>query len=119
MPDIHQDLMYFYEDFSAEDLDESLVGRKGLSLFRLKDIDVPVPDFFVISSNVYVDFIAKTFGNQIDLYLKEKKLPDPFDIAKMIDNCDFDIDIQEELLKNYTKLSGFSDAWISVRSSVV
>ena len=38
--------VYFYEDINSTDVEESLVGRKGLSLFLLKDYDVPVPPFF-------------------------------------------------------------------------
>ena len=48
--------VFFFEDYSAKELNENRLGRKGLSLFKLKDMDVPVPEFFVVSSDVFVDF---------------------------------------------------------------
>lgn len=112
-------LTYFYEDFSAKDLDESLVGRKGMSLFQLKDIDVPVPPFFVLSPLVFDDLIYRAFGEEIEKYLKQKKLPDPIDVEKLLSQTDFSTEVEEELFKLYAKLSGFNDAWVAVRSSVV
>ncbi len=44
--------IFFFEDYSAKELNENRLGRKGLSLFKLKDMDVPVPEFFVVSSDV-------------------------------------------------------------------
>ena len=41
--------VYFWEDYAFTKLQESSVGRKGLSLFELKDMDIPIPDFFVVS----------------------------------------------------------------------
>ncbi len=119
MPDFQQRKIYFSEDFSSDSLNESTVGRKGLSIFKLKDIDVPVPNFFVVSSEVYSNFIYSAFGGKIDSYLKEKTLPNPEEVKKIIFSSKFSDDFEEELLKFYAKLSGFSDAWVSVRSSVV
>jgi phosphoenolpyruvate synthase/pyruvate phosphate dikinase len=119
MQDLQQKMIYFHENFSAKDVDESLVGRKGLSLFSLKDVDVPVAPFFVISPLLYNDLIYKAFANRISFYLKEKKLPDPLDIKGIIHETEFSPEAQEELLKSYAKLSGFSRAWVAVRSSVV
>ncbi len=110
---------YFYEDFSAKDLDESVVGRKGMSLFRLKDADVPVPPFFVVSPAVFDALIYNAFGNDIEKYLKEKNFPDPLDVEKILLRTNFPPDVEEELFKEYAKLSGFNDAWVAIRSSVV
>lgn len=110
---------YFYEDFSAKDLDESVVGRKGISLFKLKDADVPVPPFFVVSPTVFDGLIYNAFGQDLEKYLKEKNLPDPIDVEKILFRTDLPADIEEELFKAYAKLSGFNDAWVAVRSSVV
>ncbi len=110
---------YFFEDFSAKDLDESVVGRKGMSLFKLKDADVPVPPFFVVSPTVFDGLIYNAFGQDLEKYLKEKNLPDPIDVEKILFRTDFPADIEEELFKSYAKLSGFNDSWVAVRSSVV
>lgn len=112
-------LTYFYEDFSAKDLDESVVGRKAMSLFQLKDIDVPVPPFFALSPLVFDDLIYRAFGEEIEKYLKQKKIPDPIDVEKLLHQTDFSSEVEEELFKLYAKLSGFNDAWVAVRSSVV
>ncbi len=111
--------VYFYEAHAAKDLNESVVGRKGMSLFELKDKDVPVPSFFVISPLIYEDIVFKAFGDSIEKYLKEKKLPDPLDVEKVLMKATFTAEVEEELFKAYAKLSGFNDAWVAVRSSVV
>jgi len=111
--------VYFYEDFSSKDLDESVVGRKGMSLFRLKDADVPVPPFFVVSPTVFDDLIYNAFGDGIEKYLKQKNIPDPIDVEKLLFSTEFGAAIEEELFKAYAKLSGFNDAWVAVRSSVI
>ncbi len=110
---------YFFEDFSSKDLNESVVGRKGMSLFKLKDIDVPVPPFFVVSPTVFDDLIFQAFGQEIENYLREKRAPDPVDVEKMLFKSDLTTEVEEELFKSYAKLSGFNDAWVAVRSSVV
>lgn len=111
--------IYFFEDFSAKDLDESLVGRKGMSLFQLKDADVPVPPFFATSPLVFDDLIFKAFGDKVEEYVKKTSLPDPIDVEKLLMDSDFSTDVEEEIFKAYAKLSGFSDAWVAVRSSVI
>lgn len=119
-PDVYgNNSIYFYESYSSKDVNESLVGRKGLSLFKLRDMDIPVPHFFVISPIVYNDLVFRTFENKIEKYIKENSLPDPMDIEKIILQTKFPAQFEEELLRAYTKLSGFSDAWVAVRSSVV
>jgi len=119
MPGIQEKDIFFYEDFSSKDVNESSVGRKGLSLFKLKDVDVPVPSFFVVSAGVFTSLVYSALGSKLDNYLKEKKLPDPLQIRDAIFQTEISPEIQEEILKAYARLSGFSDAWVSVRSSVV
>lgn len=64
----------FFEDYSSKDLKKAQIGRKGLSLFRLKDMDVPVPDFFVISGDVFTKFCFEILDeNKKKLLLKNKK----------------------------------------------
>lgn len=113
------DNVYYYEDYLAKNLTELNVGRKGLSLFETKDMDVPVPPFFVISPDVYKDIIFKAFDKNIVMLLESNHLPDPKQMAELVLKSRFDLISQEEILRNYSRLSGFSDAWVSVRSSVV
>ena len=111
--------VFFFEDYSAKELNENKVGRKGLSLFKLKDMDVPVPEFFVVSSDVFVEHSLKVFKGNKEKLLGKGKNPEAFEIESMMVNEILDKVAQEEILSAYTRLSGFTDAWVSVRSSVV
>ncbi len=111
---VKKDSKFFLdEDFTSSDVSEDIVGRKGVSLFNLQDLDVPVPPFFVISSSVFTQYIA----NNLD----KKMSPDTAlsDLQKKIREGDFDAEIKNELLTSYSRLSGFTDAWVAVRSSIV
>ena len=111
--------VFFFEDYSAKELNENKVGRKGLTLFKLKDMDVPVPEFFVVSSDVFVEHSLKVFKGNKEKLLGKGKNPEAFEIESMMVNEILDKEAQEEILSAYTRLSGFTDAWVSVRSSVV
>lgn len=111
--------IFHFEDTSSKDVNENIVGRKGLSLFKLQDIDIPIPDFFVISSEVISDLIEDAFIDNAEKLLANEKNPEGKELKSVILKESFDVDFQEELLKQYTRISGFTDAWVSVRSSVV
>ena len=111
--------VFFYEDYSANDLSENLIGRKGYSLFKLKDMDVPVPEFFVISSKLYSDFCFSALNIGEKKLLENKKNPEGDEVEDVFVKTDFLKEAEEEILSGYTRLSGFTDAWVSVRSSVV
>ncbi|MGI6484489.1 MAG: PEP/pyruvate-binding domain-containing protein [Candidatus Dojkabacteria bacterium] len=111
--------VYFFEDYSAKELNEDKIGRKGLSLFRLKDMDVPVPEFFVVSSEVFVKHALKVFKNSKGKLLAKGKNPEAREVEAVMLGESFEKSVQEEILSAYTRLSGFTDAWVSVRSSVV
>lgn len=111
--------VYFHEDHSSKEVREDTVGRKGMSLFKLRDMDVPIPDFFVISPNVYRDFLFSAFDRKLGKLLEKVKDPDVKELEKMILSTDFDDMVRDDLIKAYSRLSGFSNAWVAVRSSVV
>lgn len=111
--------VYFWEDHTFTKLRESTVGRKGLSLFELKDMDIPIPDFFVISSLVFDKVVSHTLQREASTLIVKDKNPDEDAVSKAILKTEFDDDILEEILSAYTRVSGFTDAWVSVRSSVV
>ena len=114
-----KDQVFFFEDYSAKDLNENRVGRKGLSLFKLKDMDVPVPEFFVISSDVFVDACLPTLESQEKKLLAKGRNPETEEVEAALQKAEFPKEVEEEILSAYTRLSGFTDAWVSVRSSVV
>ena len=111
--------VYFWEDHNFTKLRESTVGRKGLSLFELKDMDIPIPDFFVISSFVFDRVVSHTLQRESSTLIVKDKNPDEDIVSKAILKTDLDDEIVEEILSAYTRVSGFTDAWVSVRSSVV
>lgn len=111
--------VYFWEDFSAKDLRESAVGRKGLSLFKLKDMDIPVPEFFVISSSVFQDLVYESLERNINKLTAKNKNPEEEEVEKSILKTDLPEELMDEIKSAYTRISGFTDAWVSVRSSVV
>lgn len=112
-------LVYYWEDFQSKNLKESSVGRKGLSLFQLKDMDIPIPEFFVLSSRVYDKFVSQTLLKNSEKLLEGGKNPEDSEVLQSFLKSEFDDEVIEELLSAYTRLSGFTDAWVSVRSSVV
>lgn len=109
--------VFHFEDHSSSEMTEDVVGRKGSSLFRLHDFDIPVPEFFVISSEVFSSFVKRVLTE------KEKELtvrnPEYRDIQNIFSRYDFDEDVQKEISNSYTRISGFTDSWVSVRSSVI
>ena len=111
--------IFFFEDYSARNLTESKVGRKGLSLFHLKDMDVPVPDFFIISGDVFVDVCYPALEESIPKLLSKGRNPETEEVEAVLEKARFSQEQDNEILNAYTRLSGFTDAWVSVRSSVV
>ncbi|MBP5204308.1 hypothetical protein J6Z48_01570 [bacterium] len=109
----------FFEDYSARELREGTVGRKGLSLFRLKGMDVPVPEFFVISGNVFSEFCFNALEGSQEKLLAGGRNPEEREIEELFSKCSLPQEVEEEIASAYARLSGFTDAWVSVRSSVV
>jgi len=110
--------VFHFEDFSPDTLSENKVGRKGYSLFKLHHIDVPVPDFFVLSAEIFREFVNRVFlDKQNDLFKKGKNL-EQRDISIVLNRASLDRDVEEDIIRAYTRISGFTDAWVSVRSSV-
>ena len=114
-----KDQVFFFEDYSIKDLNEIKVGRKGLSLFQLKDMDVPVPEFFVISSDTFVDLCLPVLEEHHKKLLAKGRNPETEEVEAVLLKGEFSKKVEEEILSAYTRLSGFTDAWVSVRSSVV
>lgn len=111
--------VFFYEDYSSTQLSENFVGRKGVSLFKLKDMDVPVPEFFVVSSKLFPEFVFPCLEENEKKLLSNNRNPEGSDVEAAFLKSEFSKEAEEEILSGYTRLSGFTDAWVSVRSSVV
>ena len=68
-----------YQNYSVE-----LVGGKGLNLFRLRNLNIRVPDFAVIDPNVLKDLIPEELKEQNDT-ASIKKFIDELDLSDQID----------------------------------
>ena len=105
--------IFYCEDFEKSWAKEELVGRKGLSLLELRDMDVPVPDFFVINPRVFRDISTRGLERVSDKLLEKGRNPEEDEIYSAISNTAFTREVEDEILSAYTRISGFSDAWVS------
>ncbi len=108
--DLH---VFVDEDFKPNEVSEDIIGRKALSLFKLRHMDVPVPPFMAVSSAIFSQFITDNAVSSI----KSKISAD--ELRKNIQNGQFSEETQAEILGGYARISGFADAWVAVRSSIV
>jgi pyruvate,water dikinase len=82
-------------------------------------MDIPVPEFFVIDSSVYKDIVFESLDRDIDKLTEKKKNPEEEEVEKSILKTNFSDELMDEIRTSYTRISGFTDSWVSVRSSVV
>jgi len=82
-------------------------------------MDIPVPEFFVVSSSVFKDIVFDSLDKDIDKLIAKNRNPEDEEIAKSIQKTKFSEEFIDEIKTSYTRISGFTDAWVSVRSSVV
>lgn len=91
---------------------KQLCGRKGYSLIQISPYDIPIPPYFIITSNVFEIVFSS-------LIQKIKKMTD----KEILSLSDVKINIPKEVIKEieaqYSKISGFSDAWVAIRPSIV
>jgi pyruvate,water dikinase len=111
--------IFYCEDFDKSWAKEELVGRKGLSLLKLRDMDVPVPDFFVISPRVFREVSTRGLERVSQKLLEGGRNPEEDEIENALFKTEFPREVEDSLLSAYTRISGFADAWVSVRSSIV
>ena len=93
--------IFFHEDYASKDLNEALVGRKGYSLFQLRDMDVPVPEFFVIPPKIYKRFLLDAFDGKLANLLGKVKSPDVKELDKLIMKGSFAEGFVDELERPY------------------
>lgn len=112
-------VVYYWEDFTFSKLKESSVGRKGLSLFELKDMDIPIPDFFVVSPVVFDKLVSQSLSRDGETLLEKGRNPNESEVLKSLLKSEYEDSDIHDILSAYTRISGFTDAWVSVRSSVI
>ena len=91
------------------------VGGKAYNLFHLKDIGENVPEFFVLSADIFRSFLGEKleeYRSLLSAYTDSKRE----EILSLIGACDFSVEIKSEVA---AKLSEFFDEgeMVSVRSS--
>ncbi|MBN1373847.1 hypothetical protein JW962_00735 [Candidatus Dojkabacteria bacterium] len=107
-----------YDDITRELVEKynenlySLCGLKGFSIVRISPFDIPVPKYFVITSNVFDIVFSEFLGAIKDTSVKVQ-------VEKPTPNVNLPDEVVTLILKNYARLSGFSDAWVAIRPSIV
>jgi len=104
--------MYLDDDFHLNQVSEDALGRKGYSLFQLRELDVPVPAFFVASASFFSEYIAAVVGTTTDMNSLDA-------VSKKIRQSSLPKELHDEIASGYSRLSGFADSWVAVRSSIV
>ena len=57
--------IFLDEDFTSNGVSEDFIGRKAVSLFKLKDMDVPVPPFIAVSGAIFTEYVAECLRSTI------------------------------------------------------
>ena len=89
-----------------------LCGRKGYSIAQITPFDIPIPDYFILSSNIFeILYMQK---------LVEYRDKDKIDALKIEEpTLSIPDEVVRDINKYYARLSGFSDAWVAIRPSIV
>lgn len=105
--------------------DINLVGGKGANLGELYNLNIPVPNGFIVTSDAYFENLIKSgaqdrlrshlYGLDIEnpTLLQSKALICQEEIKKI----KLDKNLEKKLYKYYRELSGPKDAYVAVRSS--
>jgi phosphoenolpyruvate synthase/pyruvate phosphate dikinase len=101
----HKDILENNISYSEETL-----GRKGLSLALLTKYNLPVPPFFIITTNIFKEFVANISKNSNIATLEE--------LRREVVNTPLPQEYISLIADAYRKMSGFGKAWVAVRSSI-
>lgn len=89
-----------------------LCGRKGYSIAQITPFDIPIPDYFILSSNIFeILFMQKLVEYREKNKTEALKIEDPI--------VTIPEEVTRDIYKYYARLSGFSDAWVAIRPSIV
>jgi len=105
-----------------------LVGGKGANLGELKSINIPVPDGFVVTTEIYTKFIEEAgikkrlkkiidnISNNTFTFDQTRKASE--ELKKIVRETEVSQDIQKMIIKSYQKLCSKEKAiGVAVRSS--
>jgi len=113
----------FFKDLDKKDI--ALVGGKGANLGEIYNLGVPVPNGFVVTSQVYFDLIKKTsLVEKIKTEMRSITLEDTKGILKSSQKIKEAIleatvppETSEAIVEAYAQLCGHHDQKVAVRSS--
>jgi rifampicin phosphotransferase len=105
--------------------DRSKVGGKGAGLARLTAAGIPVPPGFVVTTDAYVDFLARNdLSNQIEIQLKDVDYDDTEQLSQaaarireLILHSELPEGLKESIVASYQAMSESGDPFVAVRSS--
>ncbi len=128
MPSQNQSLILWFEELSKDDV--PLVGGKNANLGEMTKAGIPVPPGFAITAYAYKRFIEETGIAQKIYEILEETITDPKNpkqyeeaskkIRALIESTPMPKYLEEEIIKNYKKLSERSrvdNVFVAVRSS--
>lgn len=93
---------------------EKNYGGKATSLLKLKNNGFNVPDFFIIDTEFYLEFLkSNNLFEEISNLVKNKKYQD---IEKLVMSGEFNQKLQDKIFTEYNKLNS---KFVSVRSSAL
>lgn len=93
---------------------EKNYGGKANSLLKLKNNGFNVPDFFIINTEFYLEFLkSNSLFKEISNLVKNKKYQD---IEKLVMSGEFNQKLQDKIFTEYNKLNS---KFVSVRSSAL
>jgi phosphoenolpyruvate synthase/pyruvate phosphate dikinase len=81
-------------------------------------MDIPIPDFFVVSPIVFDKVVSQAIVRDVQTLFEKGKNPEESEVLNSILKTEIDEEYIEEILSAYARISGFTDAWVSVRSSL-
>ncbi len=118
-------IIYQYGDITSENVGK--VGEKALNISEIYRMSLPTPPGFFISSDAYryfLDFskigeIIKSKLGGIDFLDDEDIQKSSAYIEDLIMRAEIPPVLEKEILRAYSKFSGFSDLIVCVRSSFV
>lgn len=101
----NKDILNGEASFSEADL-----GRKGLGLSLMVKNKIPVPNYFVVPTSVFSEFIG-IVSNSTNVKTLEE-------LQNTIKETPLSKEVMDLIAYEYQKLSGFGKAWVAVRGSI-
>lgn len=104
-----------FQNISLEDI--NLIGKSPAVLSRFHQEKLPIPNGFVISIYGFNQYLDLTDLRKY--YSKSRQEKDRSDLADAFEASTLPGALQEEIFTAYSKISGFTDAFVTVRGMIL